>query len=113
MEGLRTSDSQGSKSRNSKTIMLLRYRRLHGQRPPPHHDCRGSHHNHLDATAKTIELGVVFTRESHKCFAFESFVCKTMLEGFNFLNFGVAKDFDSKRLDPKQHFNTFKTLKSA
>ncbi|MBA0730500.1 hypothetical protein Golax_020626, partial [Gossypium laxum] len=66
MEGLHTSDSQGSKSRNSKTIMLPRHQRLHGQRPPLHHDCRGSHHNHLDAAAKTIELGAVFARESHK-----------------------------------------------
>ncbi|KAH1083589.1 hypothetical protein J1N35_023350 [Gossypium stocksii] len=36
-----------------------------------------------------------------------------MLEGFNSPDFGVAKDSDSKRLDPEQYFNTFKTLKSA
>lgn len=67
----------------------------------------------LDAAAKTIEPGAVFARESHKCFAFESFVCRTMLEGFDSPDFGVAKDSDSKRLDPEQHFNTFKTLKSV
>ncbi|KAH1056538.1 hypothetical protein J1N35_034603 [Gossypium stocksii] len=32
--------------------------------PPPHHDRRVSHHNHLDAAAKTIEPGAIFARES-------------------------------------------------
>ncbi|KAH1106447.1 hypothetical protein J1N35_010215 [Gossypium stocksii] len=36
-----------------------------------------------------------------------------MLEGFDSPDFGATKDFDSKRLDPEQHFNTFKTLKST
>ncbi|XP_017628870.1 protein GRAVITROPIC IN THE LIGHT 1-like [Gossypium arboreum] len=81
--------------------------------PPPHHDRRGSHDSHLDVAAKTIKPEAIFARESHKCFAFESFVCKTILKGFDSPDFGVAKDSNSKRLDPEQHFNTFKTLKSA
>ncbi|KAK8285116.1 hypothetical protein V6Z11_D08G199000 [Gossypium hirsutum] len=110
---LRTSDSRGSKFGTSKTTTLPRHRLLHGQRPPPHRDHQGSYHSHLDASAKTIEPGVIFARESHKCFAFESFVCKTTLEGFDSPDFEATKDSDSKRLDPKQHFNTFKTLKSV
>ncbi|XVF25606.1 hypothetical protein REPUB_Repub13aG0226400 [Reevesia pubescens] len=67
----------------------------------------------LDAAAKTIEPGAVFAKPSHRCFAFESFVCKTMLECFNSHDFGLTKDSVSKKLDPEQYFNKFKTLKSA
>ncbi|GMI82280.1 CHIQUITA1-LIKE 6, unfertilized embryo sac 1 [Hibiscus trionum] len=67
----------------------------------------------LGAAAESIEPGAVFAKESHRCFAFESFVCKTMLEGFNSHDFGLSKDSLSKRLDPEQYFNAFKNLKSA
>ncbi|XVF27451.1 hypothetical protein REPUB_Repub14bG0107500 [Reevesia pubescens] len=67
----------------------------------------------LDAAAKTIEPGAVFAKQSNRCFAFESFVCKTMLEGFNSHDFGISKDSGSKKPDPEQCFNKFKTLKSA
>ncbi|XVE51503.1 hypothetical protein DITRI_Ditri02bG0047200 [Diplodiscus trichospermus] len=67
----------------------------------------------LDAAAKTIEPGVVFAKQSHKCFVFESFVCKTMLDEFNCHDFGLTKDSASKKLDPEQYFSSFKNLKSA
>ncbi|XWS12479.1 hypothetical protein CRYUN_Cryun37aG0092000 [Craigia yunnanensis] len=67
----------------------------------------------LDAAAKTIEPGTLFAKQSHRCFVFESFVCKTMLEGFNSNDFGLTKDSASKKLDPEQYFNKFKNLKSA
>ncbi|PPD80917.1 hypothetical protein GOBAR_DD22151 [Gossypium barbadense] len=110
---LRTSNSQGLKSGNSKMATFPRHRCLHGKFPPPHYDHQGSHPIHLDATTKTIEPGAIFARESHKCFAFESFVFKTMLEGFDSPNFRVAKDSDLKILDLEQYLSTFKTLESA
>ncbi|KAE8656388.1 Trehalose-phosphatase/synthase 7 isoform 1 [Hibiscus syriacus] len=67
----------------------------------------------LLAAAEAIEPGAVFAKESHRCFAFESFVCKTMLEGFNSHDFGLTKDSPTKQLDPLQYFNAFKSLKSA
>ncbi|KAK8692543.1 hypothetical protein V6N13_076001 [Hibiscus sabdariffa] len=67
----------------------------------------------LRAAAESIEPGAVFAKESHRCFAFESFVCKTMLKGFNSHDFGLSKDSLTKRLDPEQYFNAFKNLKSA
>ncbi|MBA0654353.1 hypothetical protein Goklo_021370 [Gossypium klotzschianum] len=88
---LRTSNSQGSKSGNLKMATFSRHRCLHGKCPLPHHDHQGSHHSHLDGTTKTIEPGAIFARESHKCFAFESFVFKTMLEGFDSPDFRVKK----------------------
>ncbi|KAE8719371.1 Trehalose-phosphatase/synthase 7 isoform 1 [Hibiscus syriacus] len=41
-------------------------------------------------------------KQSHRCFVFESFVCKTMLEGFVSHDFGLTKE---------QYFNEFKSLK--
>ncbi|KAK6268595.1 hypothetical protein QUC31_012755 [Theobroma cacao] len=67
----------------------------------------------LDAAAKTIEPGAVFAKQSHRCFVFESFVCKTMLDGFNSHDFGLTNNSASKKLDPEQYFNKFKNLKSA
>ncbi|KAL8031991.1 hypothetical protein ABFX02_13G064300 [Erythranthe guttata] len=42
----------------------------------------------LDAAASAIEPGVSFWKPNHKCFAFESFVCKHMFDGFNYRNEG-------------------------
>ncbi|KAE8688250.1 putative alpha,alpha-trehalose-phosphate synthase 7-like [Hibiscus syriacus] len=67
----------------------------------------------LGAAAETIESVAVFAKESHRCFAFDSFVCKTMLEGFNSQDFGLSTDSPTKRLDPEQYFNAFKNMKSA
>ncbi|KAE8683850.1 hypothetical protein F3Y22_tig00111166pilonHSYRG00164 [Hibiscus syriacus] len=44
----------------------------------------------------------LLAKQSHRCFVFESFVCKTMLEGFVSHDFGLTKE---------QYFNEFKSLK--
>ncbi|OMO76167.1 hypothetical protein CCACVL1_15873 [Corchorus capsularis] len=67
----------------------------------------------LDSAAKAIEPGAVFAKQSHRSFVFESFVCKTMLEGFDSPDFGLSKDSVPKKLETEHHFNKFKTLKSA
>ncbi|XP_068316118.1 protein GRAVITROPIC IN THE LIGHT 1-like [Pyrus communis] len=46
----------------------------------------------LSTAVGFIEPGSVFTKQSHRCFAFESFVSKTLLEGFNNPNFGLPSD---------------------
>ncbi|KAK8485695.1 hypothetical protein V6N13_023571 [Hibiscus sabdariffa] len=58
----------------------------------------------LDAAAESIESGTVLAKQSHRCFVFESFVSKTMLDGFFSRDFGLSKE---------QHFNEFKTMKSV
>ncbi|XP_075663755.1 protein GRAVITROPIC IN THE LIGHT 1 [Castanea sativa] len=44
----------------------------------------------LDEAVKFIEPDAVFTNPNHRSFVFESFVCKTMLEGFNFPHFSPS-----------------------
>ncbi|ONI10768.1 hypothetical protein PRUPE_4G067400 [Prunus persica] len=46
----------------------------------------------LDTAIKFIEPDSIFAEQSHSCFAFESFVSKTMLEGFNNPNFGLPSE---------------------
>ncbi|KAJ1402191.1 hypothetical protein SESBI_28290 [Sesbania bispinosa] len=73
-----------------------------------------SAHWDLEAAAKSIHPDAIFATESHQCFAFESFVCITMFEGFNYPNFTVP----SKPLEKHHHhiknlyFDKFKKLKS-
>lgn len=43
----------------------------------------------LDAAVGAIEPGVLFSNPNHICFAFESFVCREMFDGFNFPNFSL------------------------
>ncbi|KAM7263510.1 hypothetical protein ACFE04_001193 [Oxalis oulophora] len=63
----------------------------------------------LDEAAKVIEPEtLVFTKPSHKCFVFESFVCKSMFEGFNFPGFSGEK-IPSHR---DYYFTNFKKLLS-
>ncbi|KAK0579746.1 hypothetical protein LWI29_030827 [Acer saccharum] len=68
----------------------------------------------LESAARVIEPGVIFTKTSHRYFVFESFVCKTMFEGFNFPNFSppsVSQSFN--RVSRDQYFNGFTKLKSV
>uniref|UniRef100_A0A2K2AQL6 Uncharacterized protein n=1 Tax=Populus trichocarpa TaxID=3694 RepID=A0A2K2AQL6_POPTR len=59
----------------------------------------------IEAAAKAIEPeNTVFANPSHRCFVFESFVCKTMLEGFNHPN----EELQSEHY----YFIEFKKLKS-
>ncbi|XP_062162840.1 protein GRAVITROPIC IN THE LIGHT 1 [Alnus glutinosa] len=64
----------------------------------------------LDAAVKFIEPGAVLTKPSHRFFAFESFVCVTMFEGFNFPQFDQSQ---RQPLDKHRHrlfFDKFKKL---
>ncbi|KAG8490110.1 hypothetical protein CXB51_015407 [Gossypium anomalum] len=65
----------------------------------------------INEAAKAIEPKAIFIKESHRCFAFESFVCKTMLQSFNLFDYGVNKELNPKKPDPEQCFIEFKRLK--
>ncbi|GMI72318.1 CHIQUITA1-LIKE 6, unfertilized embryo sac 1 [Hibiscus trionum] len=65
------------------------------------------------AAAKAVEPGVVFVKQNHRCFAFESFVCRTMLEGFNLHDFGLNKEVKPRKTEPGKYFDEFKSLRSA
>ncbi|GAB4827179.1 hypothetical protein Ancab_034069 [Ancistrocladus abbreviatus] len=45
-----------------------------------------------DLAARAIEPNVLFPKARHKVFAFESFVCRVMFDGFNHENFMVSTD---------------------
>lgn len=61
----------------------------------------------LDAAVKFIHPDAIFTNPSHRFFAFESFVCITMFEGFNFPLFSPPLD---KHRDRRLFFDKFKKL---
>lgn len=46
----------------------------------------------LNEAASKIEPGVRYWNTSHKCFAFESFICREMFDGFNFPNFSLPNE---------------------
>ncbi|XP_061364899.1 protein GRAVITROPIC IN THE LIGHT 1 [Gastrolobium bilobum] len=72
-----------------------------------------SAHWDLEAAVKFIHPNAVFTKPSHRCFAFESFVCITMFEGFNYPNFSIQDDpLEKRRHDKNVYFDKFKKLKS-
>ncbi|KAL5548963.1 hypothetical protein UlMin_004194 [Ulmus minor] len=50
-----------------------------------------------------------FSKSSHHCFAFESFISKTMFEGFYLPNFSLTNEHHQ----PQIFFETFKKLKSS
>jgi hypothetical protein len=63
-------------------------------------------HWDIEAAAKAIEPeNIVFAKPSHRCFVFESFVCKTMLEGFNHPNEEHQSEY--------YYFIEFKKIKSV
>ncbi|KAL5707398.1 hypothetical protein ACHQM5_018302 [Ranunculus cassubicifolius] len=67
----------------------------------------------VDAAASAIQTNVSYTRTYHKCFAFESFVCREMFDGFQFLNFSLHKEALPNGKQRQQHFfDQFMKLKS-
>lgn len=67
----------------------------------------------LEAAARVIEPDSVFTKQSHRFFAFDSFVCRTMFENFNHPDFvpeSSQQAMSSKQRE--QYFNGFRKLKS-
>ncbi|KAG5058149.1 hypothetical protein AAZX31_05G150100 [Glycine max] len=72
-----------------------------------------SAHWDLEAAVKFIHSNAVFTKPTHQTFAFESFVCITMFEGFNYPNFNVAEDkILHKQGAQSLYFDKFKKVKS-
>uniref|UniRef100_A0A2P2NJI9 Uncharacterized protein LOC105139355 n=1 Tax=Rhizophora mucronata TaxID=61149 RepID=A0A2P2NJI9_RHIMU len=68
------------------------------------------------AAAVSIESGVDYWRtDDDKCFAFESFVCRVMFDGFHLPNFSLTKEpLPKKRNDKQQDFlKEFAELKSV
>ncbi|KAF5179840.1 Gravitropic in the light [Thalictrum thalictroides] len=67
----------------------------------------------IDAAASSIDANVVFTKTKHKCFAFESFVCREMFDGFQHPGFSFEKDPLPAGKQRQQHFfDQFMKLKS-
>ncbi|XP_047955794.1 protein GRAVITROPIC IN THE LIGHT 1-like [Salvia hispanica] len=67
----------------------------------------------LDAAAEVIEPDARFRNPSHKCFAFESFVCEKMFDGFNRPNSSFAAFCRAKYLrlvHPKMEASLFGSL---
>lgn len=73
----------------------------------------------LDAAVNSIEPDVVFWKSSHKCYAFESFVCREMFDGFNDPEFSVSggSSFNSeenkRRQQQRVFFDRFMELRSV
>ncbi|KAK1397068.1 DUF641 domain-containing protein [Heracleum sosnowskyi] len=66
----------------------------------------------LDAAANSIEPGVVYLSASHKCFAFESYVCRQMFDGFNHPFFSHSHESLADKKSQQQFFSRFVGLKS-
>ncbi|XP_042030972.1 protein GRAVITROPIC IN THE LIGHT 1-like isoform X2 [Salvia splendens] len=68
----------------------------------------------LDAAAEAIEPATRFRNPSHKCFAFESFVCEQMFDGFNSPNFQLFEAFCRAKylrlVHPKMEASLFGSL---
>lgn len=58
----------------------------------------------LDAAAGSIQPNVVFRNTTHRCYAFESFVCREMFDGFGNPNFSVSGDRRPRKAKRQQFF---------
>ncbi|XP_073158041.1 protein GRAVITROPIC IN THE LIGHT 1-like [Henckelia pumila] len=68
----------------------------------------------LDAAAGLVEPGISFWKPSHKSFAFESFVCREMFDGFNYRDFCTPNESLLELEDcPTQYLDRFMEMKSA
>ncbi|KAG8386438.1 hypothetical protein BUALT_Bualt03G0148800 [Buddleja alternifolia] len=71
----------------------------------------------LNVAAKSIQPGISFWKPNHICFAFESFVCKEMFDGFNHPEFSTPKTElpteEEKRARARLFFDRFLELKSV
>ncbi|KAL3503097.1 hypothetical protein ACH5RR_037546 [Cinchona calisaya] len=68
----------------------------------------------LHAAASSIEPGAVFWKNTHKCYAFESFVCREMFDGFNHPDYSISKDSLPEQKKRQLLFlDRFKELKSV
>uniref|UniRef100_A0A5B7A1R9 Uncharacterized protein n=1 Tax=Davidia involucrata TaxID=16924 RepID=A0A5B7A1R9_DAVIN len=70
----------------------------------------------IDAAANAIEPEVTFSNPNHRCFAFESFVCREMFDGFNRPNFALPNHSSTQvehRSESQLFIDRFKKLKSV
>lgn len=68
----------------------------------------------LDAAARSVQPGIAFWKVNHKCYAFESFVCSVMFDGFNYQNFSVSSEqLPEQKKQQRLYFDRFMGLKSA
>ncbi|KAF8411081.1 hypothetical protein HHK36_003620 [Tetracentron sinense] len=68
----------------------------------------------LDAAASSIQPGVIYRKANHKCFAFESFVCREMFNGFNFPKFSLPNESLPEKKQIRRHFfGKFTEMKSV
>ncbi|XP_047308709.1 protein GRAVITROPIC IN THE LIGHT 1-like [Impatiens glandulifera] len=68
----------------------------------------------IDAAVKSIvATGVHFQKPNHRCFAFESFVCREMLDGFNSICFSLLNDDGGGRQWRENCCDQFRRLKSG
>ncbi|KAJ0102932.1 hypothetical protein Patl1_04895 [Pistacia atlantica] len=69
----------------------------------------------IDAAANSIQPNVVYYKADHKCFAFESFVCREMFNAFHYPNYSPANESLPERKKQKQQlfFERFTELKSV
>ncbi|KAL4589460.1 hypothetical protein LXL04_002367 [Taraxacum kok-saghyz] len=68
----------------------------------------------LDAAAESIQPEVVYSNTTDRCYAFESFVCREMFDGFSHPDFSVPGDrreLPSKGKRQKLFFDRFMELK--
>ncbi|XP_065876903.1 protein GRAVITROPIC IN THE LIGHT 1 [Euphorbia lathyris] len=81
----------------------------------------------IEAAANAIEPDFVYAKPIHRCFVFESFVSKTMFEGFNYPNFTIPNESPPPSMEenhhhhhhhqrlnysPENYFSKFRKLKS-
>ncbi|XP_031266139.1 protein GRAVITROPIC IN THE LIGHT 1-like isoform X1 [Pistacia vera] len=69
----------------------------------------------IDAAANSIQPNVVYYKADHKCFAFESFVCRELFNAFHYPNYSPANESLPERKKKKQQlfFERFTELKSV
>ncbi|OVA12958.1 protein of unknown function DUF641 [Macleaya cordata] len=66
----------------------------------------------MNAAANSIEPDVVYARSNHVCFAFESFVCRKMFDGFQYSDFSPPNHQQKNQKRCHQFFDEFRELKS-
>lgn len=66
----------------------------------------------LDAAANSIQPDVIYSDPTHKCYAFESFICRVMFDGFNHPSFSIVDESRSPANDKRFFIDDFMELKS-
>lgn len=68
----------------------------------------------LDAAASSIQPGTEFLNVNDICYAFESFVCQEMFDGFNYPNFSISTEpLPEQKKKQRLYFDRFMELRSV